>query len=305
MSYSHKILNSVNCLVPQANTDTGQCFLKKNITKVAILGDSNGNQMASHLNKLLTKEKCTTVKTETEKRSFSVNTSHFLPDVGVFKSHDRDCQGCGGKVYRCRVGDKHITVDFEANEFLLDTEISTYRIARNISTSCGLPRGTAKGMPCPQSLTTQQFLLKEYFPRTGYPDLIFMFTNSHDIKTQTREETELYASFLGGMMELYVPPSTTVVIFSKPYEDMQLKPDAWKRSFQGKGTLPQIQLMNNAMARGFAKVFSNTRMNVYPFFDLFRLGKLVTKEWAHDGIHKKAEWYLHILRYFTNIFCQH
>ena len=142
------------------------------------------------------------------------------------------------------------------------------------------------------------------FKDVSDPDLILMFTNSHDIKTQTVAETELYAQFLGGMLDLYVPPTTTVILFDKPYEDMHLKPSKWKMSFEGKGTLRQVQLMNNAMARGFSQVLSHRHRTVYPFFDLFRLGQMVTKEWGHDGIHKKAPWYRHILQYFSNIYCQ-
>ena len=295
----------------QNNTvNISNCFHDRNISKVAILGDSNGGMFAKALVTLIQQDSggCVLHKSEIGLNNFFPEPSYYLgaDPHNVTVTHKRDCYGCNSAVYRCTRGSRQVDVEYISMEFTMDTEISTFRIHRKYNfPTCGTDGFPDNKRPCPQSHTTQEFVLKEYFPLTGYPDLIFYFSGAHDHVVFTSSEMKNAASFLGGLFSLHVPSTSKVVFFGKLFEEMTHKPKKWQTMiYEDKYNLfEQIQRLNNATIKGLKPHLEVANSNIYTFFDLFAFGGEHGEEWAVDGVHKQLGFYSTVWSYFTRSFC--
>jgi hypothetical protein len=69
-------------------------------------------------------------------------------------------------------------------------------------------------VPCVASMSSQQFILKEYLSRKQ-PDLVVVFGNAHDRQRFTLREYAMHLETFAEMADMYLPQSTRVVWTTK------------------------------------------------------------------------------------------
>ena len=278
-----------------------ECLTTNGIKSIAVIGDSNVNNVLKSVLALI--GGCKVVKQErlAVRNGMQPDARYFSKTNNGHMTHERHCVSCLSNKTTCKVGGKDIVVEYISMEYLWDTEITTFRL--NKKATCRNVPGFRYDRPCPQSHSTQQFVYKEYF-RTNYPDLILHFTPSHDKDTMTPVEVLMAAEMLGRMFEIYVPKTTDVIVFSKVYEEVFIKPEKWRKvKYEGRyDILQQVQRENIAVSHGLHRAIEQNS-NIHVFFDLFKMGEGVAHDWGLDGIHKKPIWYDTLLKYFTKVLC--
>ena len=146
-----------------------KCMTRRNITKLVVLGDSNGMRYFSATIRLLEQSmKCRTVKVERgatmpDVTYFTTGTDLKASDIVV---HHRDCRGSKSNAVSCTNGSLKVYLEYIVMEFFLDTEVTTIR--NQWQKNC------RKRMGCHQSNTNQEFILGEYLVG-NYPDVILLF----------------------------------------------------------------------------------------------------------------------------------
>jgi len=215
-----------------------ECLVRRNVTKLIVLGDSNGLRYFRATMKLLARfMKCRTVKVE------SGNTK---PDVNYFTKgttlkgsdivvHHRDCSGCRSTAVKCRDNTMEIHLEYISMEFYLDTEVVTVRNywQKNWNPSKEAPL-------CRQSNTYQEFILGEYL-EGNYPEVILLFSGNHDKARSGLSKIRADMEYLKMLVKKYVPKLTKVFWFTKIAENQQQKQKKWRDStFDGKSTKKRI-----------------------------------------------------------------
>ena len=107
-----------------------ECLTRRNVTKIVVLGDSNGVRYFAATRKLLEQFlKCRTVKGE--RGSTMPDVSYFTKGTKLKASdivvHRRDCSGCLSATMSCRGSTTEIILEYVVMEFFLDTEVTTVR----------------------------------------------------------------------------------------------------------------------------------------------------------------------------------
>ncbi|KAK2180785.1 hypothetical protein NP493_426g03017 [Ridgeia piscesae] len=141
-----------------------ECLTRRNVTKLVVLGDSNGRRYFMATRKLLQKfMNCRDIKTEIgvskpDVNYFTKGTKLNASDIVV---HHRDCGGCISMAVKCRDKTSEIDLEYIAMEFYMDTEITTVR--NRWQNNCH----PSKEAPlCRQSNTYQEFIFGEYLEVT-------------------------------------------------------------------------------------------------------------------------------------------
>ncbi|KAI0242892.1 hypothetical protein LSAT2_010681 [Lamellibrachia satsuma] len=211
------------CRVPSEEITTEhlrECLSQRNVTKLVVLGDSNGLRYFKATMRLLKKFlKCRGVKGE---------IGSTMPDVNYFTQgtklnssdifvHPRDCMGCKSAAVSCTDKDTEIKLEYIVMEFFLDTEMTTVRNRwqKNCHPSKDVPE-------CHQSNTYQEFLLSEYL-EGNYPDVILLFSPSHDKARSGRSKIRSDMEYLKMLIDIYVPKQTRIFWFSKISENQRQK----------------------------------------------------------------------------------
>ena len=113
------------------NGDLGNisvCFQNKNISKIAIFGDSNGSRLSDALRMRLAP--CNQVKKEADDPRSHPDRSYFLPNrPNVLTTTARGCKSCLSSYYICTGLGRPIVIEFISMEYTIDTEITTQRWA--------------------------------------------------------------------------------------------------------------------------------------------------------------------------------
>ncbi|KAI0217212.1 hypothetical protein LSAT2_030907 [Lamellibrachia satsuma] len=277
-----------------------ECLTRRNITKLVVLGDSNGLRYLNSLKRLLEKSmKCRTVKVESnltipDVNYFTEGTNLMASDIVV---HHRDCSGCRSKTESCSDGSLKLNIEYITMEFFQDTEVTTVRNRWQVNCPHESPQG------CHQSNTNQEFILSEYLVG-NYPDVILLFSSSHDKSRYEQNKVRAYIDYLKMLISMYVPNRTQVFWFSKISENLQKKPKIWINvSFDGKyNTNEQIERLNRELFDVLRPEFTIKDGKISTFFDIYDMS-LGVPEWSLDGVHLKSQWYDVVLSNWFQTFC--
>ena len=274
-----------------------QCIKSKEFYSFLILGDSNGHRYGNALVRLLSsgyKNACKTTKRE--------GGDSFKPDIKYFATkgqiqerdirfHDRDCRGCNSFTTECSFDGMKIKVEHIAMEFVLDTEITTYRACK-------------RGQQCFQSNTYQEMIFSEYLQRQ-YPDVIMLFQNSHDRMRESLAVYDANINYLVKLVENLVPQNTSVVWLSELGEYIPKKPEIW-RNLTLKGGFnnsEHIHEFNKRLFNAIKPIVGNPNSNMHGFFDLQKLSHTILPYWSKDGMHVESSWYSLMIRYIMQTLC--
>ena len=280
-----------------------QCIESKELDSFLILGDSNGLRYAKALVKLLSLENktaCRTIRRE--------GLASFKPDIKYFTNrhqieltdflfHSRDCSGCKSKMTECSLNGRKIKVDYVGMEFVLDTEITTYRNFHD-EKSC------KPGQQCFQSNTYQEMIFSEYL-KHQYPDVIMLFQNSHDRMRKSLAVFDANINYLVKLLENVVPLNTTVVWLSEVEEYLPKKKALWRNvTFEGGfNNSEHIHEINKRLFNAIKPIVGKPNSNMHGFFDLQKLSHTVLPYWSKDGVHVNPSWYRIIVSYIMQTLC--
>ena len=279
------------------------CLKRRNIRKLAILGDSNGDKYFGVTLKLLQKfMECRTLKAERHRtlpdvEYFTNGTRLHAADIVV---HNRDCSRCKSRTEVCTKGTVTVAIEYVAMEFFLDTEVTTVR--NNWQKNC--PAGT-RTPACHQSTTSQEFIFREYF-EDNYPDVVLLFSSSHDKARHEFNVVRAHMEYMKTVINTYTPKQTRVFWFSKMGENEDKKPEEWQNvKFDGGkfSTNEQIQRMNRELFDVLRSEFTRKDAIIYPFFDMYDMWTAVS-DWSSDGVHMGGPWYSSAVSIWFQMFCE-
>ena len=281
-----------------------ECLTRRHVTKIVVLGDSNGLRYFLAAKKLLEKFlKCRKVKIETgfskpDVTYFTKGTKLNISDIVV---HHRDCGGCRSVAGVCRDDTTEINIEYIVMEFFVDTEITTVRNMwkKNCHPSKEAPL-------CRQSNTNQEFILKEYL-EGSYPDVILLFSGNHDKARSGLSKIRGDMEYLKMLIKTYVPKQTKLFWFTKISENLRQKGNYWRDvRFDGESkTKAFIKRINVELFDVLRTEFMETGGRILPFFDIYDMS-LGVIDWtiARSGIHRKPKWYDVVLSNWVQTFCE-
>ena len=258
---------------------------------------------AEALVKLLSLENKTACRTIRRERlaSFKPDIKYFTNrhqiDLTDFIFHSRDCSGCKSKMTKCSLNGRKIKVDYVGMEFVLDTEITTYRNFHD-KKSC------KPGQQCFQSNTYQEMIFREYL-KHQYPDVIMLFQNSHDRMRKSLAVFDANINYLVNFLENVVPLNTTVVWLSEVEEYLPKKKALWRNvTFEGGfNNSEHIHEINKRLFNAIKPIVGKPNSNMHGFFDLQKLSHTVLPYWSKDGVHVNPSWYRIIVSYIMQTLC--
>ena len=293
------------CRVPSEEITTEhlrECLSQRNVTKLVVLGDSNGLRYFKATMRLLKKFlKCRGVKGEIgstmpDVNYFTQGTKLNASDIFV---HPRDCMGCTSAAVSCTDKDTEIKLEYIVMEFFLDTEMTTVRNRwqKNCHPSKDAPE-------CHQSNTYQEFLLSEYL-EGNYPDVMLLFSPSHDKARSGRSKIRSDMEYLKMLIDIYVPKQTRIFWFSKISENQRQKGKYWRGVvFEEKyETNAYINQLNRELFDVIRPELMKNDGNISPFFDVYDMS-LGVLNWTFDGMHRRPQWYQIVLSNWIHTFCE-
>ena len=244
-----------------------ECLTRRNVTKIVVLGDSNGLRYFRATKKLLEKFlKCRTVKkgrgmTMPDVSYFTKGTKLKASDIVV---HHRDCGGCRSNAKSCSDNSTKINVEYISMEFYLDTEVTTVR--NKWQKNC---HPSKEASYCRQSNTNQEFILGENL-EGNYPDVLLLFSGNHDKARAGLTKIRGDMEYLKMLFKKYVPKQTKVFWFSKITENPKRKSKRWRDpTFDGKlKTNPFLERLNYELFDVLRTEFKETGGKILPFFDM-------------------------------------
>ena len=290
-------------LQPVEATDFTSCIVEKNLLRFVILGDSNGKRYAEALVRQLSDNdgNCTEIKKENKPR-FQPDATYFKNgkhiDQAYIKTHLRDCSKCESKLVICSVTDNiQVHVEYIAMEFLLDTEITTYRIYHNA-------KDCPPGHQCFQSNTYQEFILRQYLAGR-YPDILLVCLNTHDHMRKSMPVLRADMRYLLNLIQYIVPKTTDVVFFTEIEDYLPRKPAPWRKVIfeGGYGTTEHVSLVNKYLFETLQPAIGELDSNIHGFFDIQTLSHQVLPVWSIDGVHLNPSFYTIIINYLFQTIC--
>ena len=277
---------------PSENINVKECFLRKNVKRVLVLGDSNGSRYFGALVGFV--QNCTTLKRE--------GGSLRQPDISYFTKYSnvskkdlrfqlRDCSGCKSQLKTCTLSaGRSVLIEYVVMEYLMDTEVTTYR----------------KACPgqCLHSNTHQQFIFGEYLSG-NYPDLILLFSNIHDRVRKHRAVIKAEVNYLMQLIRALVPVSTELVWFSNKCDDVRKTAPKWRNvTYDGQYNHSyHTSLLNRDLFHSLKPAVSLSSNRISGFFDLNALIHDVLHLWSADRVHLQPPWYKLVMHYFLQAYC--
>ena len=180
----------------------------------------------------------------------------------------------------------------------MDTEVTTVR--NQWLGNC--PRDDG-GSFCRQSNSYQEFIFREYL-RDDYPDVILLFSSSHDKARHDLAMIEQNIYNLKSLIKQFVPRTSKLFWFSVIGENLNKKPKAWRlaRFDRNFTTDEQNERINGALFKALLPELRQDNSTFATFFDLYAMSKDVLR-WSKDGIHLKNTWYDIVISYVFQMMC--
>ena len=294
-----------SCLFPKPGESrvftNSKCGNVPNISSIVMLGDSNGGHYFRAAIRWLTNVnwKCAIIRGEVPSKPYLPDPRYFvrkpLINLQDIRYHRRDCHGCSSMTSHCTKLGRNLTIELIALEFLLDSEVTTFRSVSN--GSCKL------GRLCEYSTTYQEFIFKEYL-KGRYPDVIVYFASVHDMIRFNLLRIRMNFDFFFNLMDYYAPSNITVVAANLMKINVGLlSPVLRKARYEdGLGCNEVIWQQNQIMFDILRERLINTSKNWYLFPSLYD-GSSTTDHLYRDGVHRNVSWYDYVSRGLLYLFC--
>jgi hypothetical protein len=274
-----------------------QCLLKKNITKVLILGDSQGSKYYKATVRLLARSagyKCQLIKREVIKSHFYSDARYFANGTKLAlgsihtRKHREDYCWCQSRLWQCTngLGARRLQVEF----------LPMIKYRDNHTTS-------------DKSQTSQEFYFMEYL-RDNYPDVIFLFGNHHYRWIRNVQEAQISMHMLAGILKVTVPRRTPVIWLTTTTEkhekhSKEHRDQLWYGAGGRVYTRPEFfSSLNKAVFNTLQPLMVGEHSNFLPFLDLQSMSRGVLDELVQDAIHFQDKWYNLIVSYLLQTLCE-
>ena len=279
------------------------CDACKNVSRILVLGDSNGRRYTDSMMTWLEKSSwsCKIVK-EGRQGNQSHQTSGYLPDPKYFvrepmimldhiKYRSRDCHSCTSIMHECtHSSGQNLSVEYLAVQNLLDSEITTFRTGN----MC------IGRIPCDQSDTHQEFIFREYLA-DRYPDILFYIMNSHDLGRHTLKRIKISADYFFNIIDSYIPSASVVILLSSMKR--MLSPGPRQLLYENKLNMNDKQLAINQIVYESAESrLRDLNKQWYAFPDLYDRSN-TTDHMYKDHVHRTSVWYQYITNYLLQLIC--
>ena len=284
--------------------DVQRCCASHAVSKIGVLGDSQGARYALALTKLLAPDGCRVLK----KEHLGANLTHGValrsrgisgtrckyqrcgarPDPNYYGVNDtvvhyRDCMDCFSTLFGCGEAE----VEYLAHEHVLDTELTTQR--DKWSHSCETHPGIANARPCHHATNTQQFYFVEYWGKVvPWPQVVVVFAVwVHEISRKPlaifRADVRWFFSTL-----LALKPAATKVVY---VESPGVVPERVAERFRGMTTNTRIAEYNGVAREEIAAL--GARDDLLSVGGVFALSAAAANLYEADGVHfqRASTWY--------------
>ena len=277
-----------------------RCLLQKKITRLLIMGDSQGLRDFWALQSILTRSGfvCKITKGERAHRDWKPDIKYYVTGTTLstksIKPKKRACHGCLSAAASCTNSTGHLDLkvhlEYLSMEYYHDVELTSVDDLNNVA-----------------SKTTQEFYFKEYL-QGNYPDVIFLFGNNHLTQANLSRHTR-YIHELAHLLQENVPTSTVVVWIPSGPEYRPKKPARWRNATFDNGRYyieEYIRVVNRAVFNTLKPVMTQERSNFLPFLDLQGLASepKVLATLSVDGVHMRPVWYGVILSALIETLCE-
>ena len=288
-----------------------RCLQQKQMKRIVVIGDSNGSRYFQMLKKILHSiANCTTVRSAFSDEYFVRRRRRRSVTFPKQKPHWR-LNGLVECVFLNQSDQisnhNEASVTFPQSVFIeVITVISfTDKELSNPHTNCSTdPVNGTKQCTKAEPRMLYPTMFGDYFAReNNYPDVILMFSNSHDKgtgKNLTKTRADMVA--LRDVIRRYVPRSTALYWFSQLSENDSKKRHEWQIVlYENKYTANEMLVrLNRAMYDILRDDFRKGRIRT--FFDLYAM-TLAVPDWSLDGVHLKQDWYSYVLSYWFQTTC--
>lgn len=298
--HNHRLLEDVNWTKKELfgssacqfiPSNIRECFIKKNISSIFIMGDSQGSRYARCLEDAIANHsmKCGGHIIEYQQGkmpSIEYFSKGFMEDQFIVKKHS--CKGCASFHKECHWNKSTLTsIEYTAMEFLDDRTV------------------TLKPHPNAENISfTYEFLLKVYL-RNRFPDLIIFFLPMNHIKQ--RKTLEDFRGNLTSFLALYKEvrkPNSMLYFMPGTAESDSRRARAWKnRTFFDMRPNDRIYLLNKAAFNVLEKDLLDSDSRIHIFFGLFNASRSAMYLNV-DGVHFKPMWYQVVINSFISTLCQ-
>jgi hypothetical protein len=169
---------------------------------------------------------------------------------------------------------------------------------------------TMKGIYYPRVFYAQtklEYLLKYYFPNTGFPDLwIYTLPFHHESWGNAVNKIRIDLHYMLDMLDIYLPNTTTVVFVADARECSDMKPpevDQDFRLFWNTSRNERLHELNQVLYEVLWQKTRHTK-NLYGFLDADAISCPIECSWHLNGGHMVDEWYIKMARYILEAFCE-
>ncbi|XP_013408901.1 uncharacterized protein LOC106172654 [Lingula anatina] len=295
-----------DCIMPKllSPSQLGSCLKSKKIRKIGQTGDSQSMRYTGVLHGgegLFTRNVHVLKRENSGIRTPSPN--YFSPplDIKSIRVANRDCSGCAGELVRCTAPNLNVTTDIEVliTEFTKDHEITTKR--NSWKSDCDIRLKNISQIYCQESVTTQEVYFREYWPLSGYPDVINIYAvHVHESQKRTPRDFARDFTWFIDLIVSVIPKTTKILYWNSPQVDPSKQPVEW-RDVTSNEFIKQLNAISASVIRKY--IIEKNATNLYPMFDLYEISKDVL-HWNRDGVHFEPIWYKKVISLFWATLCQ-
>ncbi|ELU13884.1 hypothetical protein CAPTEDRAFT_202528 [Capitella teleta] len=278
-----------SCKLVQA--DVLQCLAKKDITSIAVYGDSQGWRYGKSIIQYFRNSGLVCEYQEFEKREGKIPDLDYLakytPELRsrmVAGAHQ--CRGCSGFRAKCTSGERAVTIEYISTEEI-NSEVVTLTADKDIT-----------------AVTSFEEFLFNIYLKDRFPDLnVFFMPMNHIKRLPLNKFTNDFPKFLS-ILKNAIPPTSEFFLIPGTAEFDVIAPVRYRgKLFNGFLANDAIRRLNTAMSLILEPELVNQTSKLSSFLDLYEVTGSVLSL-ADDGVHFKAEWYQVFWRVFLDVYCQ-
>ena len=269
-----------------------KCLIRKRVNKIVLSGDSNSDRMSiqllSYLEELDDYSKCT-IKNAAQHNTSYYDVTGNSTDIGKGRSGAIELS----YKYRCAFNSSTITVE----------RLAMYQVV-----DASLFIDNTKYGPFDKRLmhapTTLEYLLKYYFPHTGFPDIwIYSIPFQHITWGNSVHRARVDINYLLNMLEVYLPRTTTLILVVNAREcRVSSKIENIFIRFWNTTRNQRLHEMDQMLYEVLFERIPRFE-NVYPFLDGDKLSCPLVCLWHENAGHMLEYWYSKMVRYILESFC--
>ena len=256
-----------------------QFCIDHNVTRVALLADSQGPRWQNALIRYLQKNGTGFISKmiRQEGGSRQVNNTYFEDDHLL--THNRECSGCQSKLWSVSKGGHEVHIEYLSQEFVMDTEIQRFLTQWDRDHFCH--ERNCQNMT---AYSTQEYYWKMYFQR-DWPQIVVRFaTLMHDGGRFTEFEfTREFRHQLQIILD-YTPRTTKVYWMTG-------------QSFANHQWHSKMRRWNDIAVR-LINEYGEDRVVIIPL-DLFEIKSMLTDrypgQWHANNAHMTQPFYDHVM----------